>query len=210
MIAAAEIKTWPDRTRTTFVNSLWGPRPAWLMGTQSPEGIANLALFSNIIHIGANPPLVGILFRPPTVPRHSYENLMANRQLTLNSVTPALLGEAHHCAARWEHSEFDATGLTPVTYPGFDPPGVAESPITLGLTLVEKCPVQANGTVLVVAELQWVDLKEHAPAEDGLVPHGALKSIAAVGLDAYYTLQAEAQFDYPKPERLPVPKKLNY
>jgi flavin reductase (DIM6/NTAB) family NADH-FMN oxidoreductase RutF len=209
MITARHLADWPDRQRTTFVNSLWGPRPAWLVGTRATNGMPNLALFSNITHLGANPPLVGIIFRPPTVPRHTYDNLLNTRELTLNSVTPQILGEAHHCAARWEISEFEATGLTPSSYPDFDAPGVAESPLTLGMTLVERHAIQANGTVLVVAELQWADFKNLQPESDGRVPHGALQSIAAVGLDAYYTLQPNARFDYPKPERIPTPQPLH-
>jgi hypothetical protein len=48
--------------RTNLINGLSGAKPACLIGTQNNYGITNLALFSNILHIGANPALMDVLF----------------------------------------------------------------------------------------------------------------------------------------------------
>ena len=201
MILREDLLGWNDRRRTTFVNALWGPRPLWLAGTQNHAGTLNLAPFSNVVHVGAHPPLAGMVFRPHSVPRHTLENLKDTGVLTLNAVSEAMLQQAHHTAARWDHSEYEATGLTPSSYPGFAAPGVEESPVTLGMKLEEIHPVKANDTLFVVVSLLWADLKGREPLEDGFVPHA--ESMGALGLDAYYTLDLKARYSYPKPDELP-------
>ena len=50
--------------RANLINSITGYKQANLIGTYSPGGIANLALFTSAVHIGANPPLIGLVQRP--------------------------------------------------------------------------------------------------------------------------------------------------
>ncbi|MFT6737257.1 MAG: flavin reductase (DIM6/NTAB) family NADH-FMN oxidoreductase RutF, partial [Kangiellaceae bacterium] len=59
----------PQRTRANFINSLSGFKSANLIGTQSIEGVNNLSMVSSVFHVGANPPLIGMLIRPHTVKR---------------------------------------------------------------------------------------------------------------------------------------------
>ncbi|MCK7516855.1 MAG: flavin reductase family protein [Ignavibacteriales bacterium] len=61
--------------RTNLFNSLSGFKSANLIGTISKEGKTNLAIFSSVIHVGANPPLMGLLMRPVSVERHTYHNI---------------------------------------------------------------------------------------------------------------------------------------
>ena len=49
------------RYRATLINSLTGVRPAVLVGTRSGSGNNNLAIFNSLVHIGADPPLNGLL-----------------------------------------------------------------------------------------------------------------------------------------------------
>jgi flavin reductase (DIM6/NTAB) family NADH-FMN oxidoreductase RutF len=58
--------------RTKFINSLSGFKSANLIGTISKTGKTNLAIFNSVIHVGANPSLIGLLIRPASVPRHTY------------------------------------------------------------------------------------------------------------------------------------------
>ena len=50
--------------RLNLINSITGYKSANLIGTQNLNGITNLAIFSSIIHIGSNPPLMGFILRP--------------------------------------------------------------------------------------------------------------------------------------------------
>mgnify|MGYP000101847624 CR=1 FL=1 len=53
-----EIKEWDRFYRANFINSLQGFKPACLLGTVNERGQPNLAIFSNIVHIGADPALM--------------------------------------------------------------------------------------------------------------------------------------------------------
>ena len=56
-----------------FINSLSGIKSANLIGTKDSNNQTNLAIFSSIIHIGSNPPLLGFINRPHSVERHTLE-----------------------------------------------------------------------------------------------------------------------------------------
>ena len=61
--------------RINLMNSLSGYKSANLIGSISPEGEENVAVFSSLVHLGSNPPLLGFILRPTTVPRNTYQNL---------------------------------------------------------------------------------------------------------------------------------------
>ena len=50
--------------RLNLINSITGISPANLIGTISNDSIENLSIFSSVIHIGSNPPLIGFILRP--------------------------------------------------------------------------------------------------------------------------------------------------
>ena len=102
-----------QRFRATFINSLGGFKSVLLVGTRSGNGQENLAIFSSFFHLGANPPLFGLVVRPDVSPRHTLENILETKQFTLNQITEDFFEKAHHTAARYpkEISEFQAAGL---------------------------------------------------------------------------------------------------
>lgn len=50
--------------RINLINSCSGYKSANLVGTKSSNGISNVAVFSSVTHIGSNPALLGLIFRP--------------------------------------------------------------------------------------------------------------------------------------------------
>ena len=52
--------------RINLINSITGIKPANLISTISKSGIPNVAIFSSVIHLGSNPPLIGFILRPET------------------------------------------------------------------------------------------------------------------------------------------------
>jgi hypothetical protein len=62
-----DIQQFEQRYRTAFINSLAGFRQAVLVGSKSAAGNTNLAIFSSLIHLGANPALLGLVNRPDSV-----------------------------------------------------------------------------------------------------------------------------------------------
>ena len=102
-----------NRYRAHLINSLSGFKSANLVGTQDCNGQTNLAIVSSVFHLGAHPPLVGMIIRPHSVPRHTLENLLATKHYTINHVNKDIYDKAHQTSARYDkdESEFDATAL---------------------------------------------------------------------------------------------------
>jgi flavin reductase (DIM6/NTAB) family NADH-FMN oxidoreductase RutF len=71
--------------RLNFVNSIPGYKSANLIGTKSKAGVSNLAVFSSVVHLGSNPPLLGFM-RPAVVPRDTYQNIKETGKFTINHI----------------------------------------------------------------------------------------------------------------------------
>ncbi len=192
-----------SRYRVFFVNALSGFKAANLVGTRSPDGCDNLAIFNSVVHVGANPPLLGLISRPNTVTRDTLENIAASGEYTINHVHSGIIAEAHQTSARYapEVSEFEAVGLTPRYGERLAAPYVAESRLTIGLEHRETIDITINGTHLVIGEIVEVQVEESAVAEDGWIDLGELDSVATAGLDAYYQPRRLERFSYAKPDR---------
>ncbi len=205
-------QNWPSRKRAHFFNTLSGFKPVQLMGTANSKGQHNLAMFSQVFHIGASPPLLGVLFRPATVPRHSLSNLEETGFFTLNHVAKQFVNEAHQTAAKYEEgeSEFNAVGLTPVLSEMHTAPYVAEAPVQIGLKFKEKQLIQANQTILVVGEIVEVFYPEVALKEDGYLDLSSLDVTCCTGMDAYHTTQKMQRMAYAVANETPhkLPKEL--
>lgn len=203
---------WPLRKRAHFFNTLSGFKPIHLLGTADGEGNQNVAIFSQVFHIGANPPLLGVLFRPATVPRHSLANLEETGFFTLNHVSADLVSRAHQTAAKYkgDESEFEAVGLTPANSALHTAPYVAEAPIQIGLKFKEKQLVQANETILVVGEIVEVFYPKAALKEDGYLDLQTLNIACCTGMDAYHTTEKLQRMAYAQPDTTPhkLPKEL--
>jgi len=189
--------------RRNLINCLSGYKSLNLIGTISSEGITNLAPFSQIFHIGASPPLVGILFRPHTVKRDTLENILTTGFFTLNHVTSESYKEAHWSAANWEGSEFEGTGLKPRFIPEFIAPFVADSPVQLACSLVETQTLKVNQTVLVIGKIDQIFVDEKGLRSDGSLDLQALDTVSVSGLDEYYSGEKLARLSYPKPTHQP-------
>jgi flavin reductase (DIM6/NTAB) family NADH-FMN oxidoreductase RutF len=187
--------------RRNLINSLTGFKSLNLVGTIHTSGQTNLAPFSQVIHVGASPPLVGILFRPHVVTRHTLENIMANEHFTLNHVTTAFVKEAHHTAARWPESEFEATDLEVEYLEDFPAPFVKAARVKYGCKLEEKVDIKSNGTHFIVGRIHQLIIPEEVIEQDGFIDLEAADTITVSGLDSYHTTKKIARFAYPKPDQ---------
>lgn len=195
-----DIDNMEQRFRNHFINSLSGYKSANLIGTQDAEGNTNLSMVSSVFHLGANPPLMGMIIRPHSVPRHTLENIKQTNQYTINQVASSFVTQAHQTSARYDKhvSEFDVTGLTPEYINGFLPPFVKQSQLKIGLTLVER-QTMLNETELVIGEIEHVMLETDALDSDGFVNLTKLETVAVNGLDGYCQVQLKERLPYAKP-----------
>ncbi len=187
--------------RRNLINSLTGFKSLNLVGTKSKENITNLAPFSQVFHIGASPALVGLLVRPDTVERHTLQNIIETESFTLNHVKEEFYKEAHQTSARYQISEFEATGLTPEYTEKVFAPYLKESVIKIGLKLEEKHNLAINGTILVIGSIQEIFLPDIVISDDGFIDLQKAGTITCVGLDAYYRTQKIARLSYAKPDK---------
>ena len=186
--------------RTNFINSLSGFKSANLIGTISSEGKTNLAIFSSVIHVGANPPLMGFLMRPISVERHTYTNIKETNCFTINHINKEIFKLAHQTSARYEKdiSEFDACKLTPQFTKAVKAPYVKESKIKFGLKFLEEQEIKSNGTIFIVGEIVEIVLPDDVVGVDGYVDIEKAETIVISGLDGYHETKKIARLSYAK------------
>lgn len=189
--------------RLNFINTITGFKSANLLGTKSMEGIENLAIFSSVIHMGSNPPLLGFITRPVHVPRHTYLNIKDNGYYTINHVHESFVDRAHQTSAKYEPdvSEFDKCKFTPVYFNDFPAPFVAESLIQIGMKQVEEHVVEYNETILVIGEVQMIRIPANTKKEDGFIDLEKLGTVAISGLDTYLQTKKIDRYAYARPDK---------
>jgi flavin reductase (DIM6/NTAB) family NADH-FMN oxidoreductase RutF len=200
-IDLSEIVEMEQRFRATFINSLTGYKSVALIGTKDVIGQTNLAIFNSIVHLGAHPPLLGMVIRPDSVDRHTLQNIENTGYYTINQIHSSFIEKAHQTSARYpkEVSEFEAVGLTSEFKNDFFAPFVAESVIQIGLKFKEKVPFKINNTLFIIGEVQTVFLPEEIIQNDGFVDLHAASSITNTGLDCYHNVLKGIRLPYAKP-----------
>lgn len=196
-----EIKGWDRFYRANFINSLQGYKPVSLIGTVNEAGQLNLAIFSNIVHIGSDSALIGFINRPVAAAPHTIHNIEATREYTINHIQPSFVAAAHQTSSKYlvDTPEFAAVGLTPIITENCKAPFVGESAIRYGLQLVEIVPIAYNKTFLVIGTITCVYLEEGLVEPDGFIDAAKAKSIASLGIDAYYATELIGRYEYAKP-----------
>jgi flavin reductase (DIM6/NTAB) family NADH-FMN oxidoreductase RutF len=195
-----DIENMEQRYRTTFINSMSGFKSLNLAGTINEQEKINLAIFNSIFHVGANPALLGMVFRPDEVERHTLENILCSKQYTLNHVHPKMIRAAHQTSARYpkDVSEFEVCGLTPFYTKNIIAPYVQESRVKIGMEFREKIKVNSNNTIIVIGQIVEVIVDEIAIEHDGFVNLEKLETCTVAGVDAYYTTKKVERLSYAK------------
>jgi flavin reductase (DIM6/NTAB) family NADH-FMN oxidoreductase RutF len=204
-IQAAELHQMTRFYRANLINSLSGFKPAVMAGSADQAGRTNLALFSNLFHVGSDPALIGYVQRPVGQSGDTFRNIQSTGAYTLNFADASMLEKAHFTSARFaeEISEFDACRLTPQWVKGFGAPFVEECGIKVGLTLADIIPYQRNGTFFVIGKVEHIFLPEEIMLEDGHLALDAAAIISVAGLEQYYRPTLVRKMPYAKVENLP-------
>ena len=208
-----DLELLPARKRGRLVNSLSGFKSVNLVGTSNMAGQHNLSVVSSVVHLGSDPALMGMVFRPPVERQrgsHTYWNIRETGVFTLNHVASHFYSKAHQASARYasEVDEFEALGLTPVLRCGFDAPAVAESPVRMGLEYLDEWVIEANQCRMVVGQIRWVEFPSEAWAEDGYLDLESLDVVALSSLDGYHKTQKLTRLSYAKPDQ-PHPSEMS-
>ena len=196
-----------DRVKKlNIINSISGIKPANLIGTVSKDKLSNVAIFSSIVHLGSNPALIGFIARPTgEVPRNTYDNILENGHYTINHVGEGFVKKAHYTSAKFDTdvSEFDACGLTEEYLFDFKAPFVKESGIKLGMKYVESMPIEINGTILAIGEVEHVIIPDEALNDKGYIDLAEAEVTGISGLNSYYKLEKIGSFPYARVSEVP-------
>lgn len=198
------IMAMPKHYKTHLINSLGGFKSVSLLGTIGTSGQTNLGIFSSIFHIGANPPLIALIFRPSPPQRDTLTNILETGFYTINHINETIYKQAHQTSARYEYgeSEFEITGLTPEFKTNFIAPFVKESHIQLGVEFKERIDIAINNTIMVIGQINEIFLPEDCLREDGFIDIEKANTITCSGLDSYHKTQKLDRLSYAKPNKM--------
>lgn len=191
------------QVRVHLVNSLGGFKSIALVGTADKFGKENLAIFSSVFHIGANPPLIGLIFRPSPPERDTMRNIIETGYYTINHINEKIYKKAHQTSARYDAdvSEFEATGLKNEYKNNFFAPFVSESNVQLAIEFREKIDISINNTSLLIGEIVELYVPEDCVQDDGFIDLEKANTITCSGLDSYHkTIQLD-RLSYAKPDK---------
>ena len=197
LIRADAWEQYPRRAFADWFSQLEGLRSPVVVGTRSEAGVDNAAIFNSLTHVGARPPHLGLVFRPLTVERHTYDNLKRTGVYTINHLPADRLEAAHNTSAKLaaDRSEFEACGLTPqVSSAGA--PYVAEASVSMLLEFVEEHHIAANDTVFVVGAVRELRLPPSATFERGQIDWSELDATPVSGLYSYYRVEPLRRLAY--------------
>ncbi|GAB5556463.1 MAG: flavin reductase [Schleiferiaceae bacterium] len=200
-----EIRELDRIYRLNLINSISGIKPANLIGTVSPEGINNVAIFSSVVHLGSNPPQLGMIMRPQTPDiKDTYRNIKESGFYTINHVTADFHKKAHYTSAKLsrEESEFDRMKLTPEIIKDFAAPFVGESPVKMGMKLLEFIDLP-NGCILTIGEVERLIVKDTALLKNGQLDLSEYGNVGISGLNSYYKLTALDTLPYVREDEIP-------
>ena len=196
----SELQTWDRFTRANFINSLSGFKSLSLIGTVNSNGVSNLAVFSNIVHLGADPALIGFINRPLSAAPHTLQNIQETGIYTVNLVTESMYKQAHQTSAKYPDgvSEFEMTGLTEEFRDGCIAPFVAESPVQYVLKFEQVMPIELNNTFFFFCSLQEAYVPAGIQEEDGFLDLAKAGILTSLGTSGYYKTDKIDNLPYAK------------
>jgi flavin reductase (DIM6/NTAB) family NADH-FMN oxidoreductase RutF len=204
-ISANDIRSMDKVPRLKLINSISGFKSANFIGTTAKNSNENLAIFNSVVHVGSNPPLLGFITRPETVPRHTYQNIKETGCYTINHIHSGIYEKAHQTSGKYREdlSEFDQVGLTPHYSENLAAPYVNEAHIQMGMKLVEEHFIEANGTVFLIGAIEGILLHDDYRTEDGALDLEQAETVAISGISSYHSTQRLDKLEYVRvPDRL--------
>jgi len=185
--------------RLNLINSITGISPANLIGTISNDSIENLAIFSSVVHIGSNPPLMGFVLRPTKEnTRDTYENIIATNKFTINHINSDMIERSHYTSVKFDknESEFQKCRLKAEYLNNFLAPYVKDSYVKIGLNLEDIQLIKSNGCHLIIGRVERLYVPDSAIHKNGNIQFDLSNSIGVGGLNTYYSLDKIAEYPY--------------
>ncbi len=193
-------------TRLKIINAVTGVKPANLIATVGKNGTTNVAIFSSVVHLGSNPPLLGFIMRPQgDVSSDTYQNIMTSKTYTINHIHPEFVKRGHYTSAKFdtEISEFERCNLTEEYLANFKAPFVKESTFKMGLKFQQEIKIELNKTSLIIGEIEHLIIPEKAINEQSDINLEDSNTVGISGLNSYYSLKKIADHPYARESETP-------
>ncbi|NIJ44760.1 flavin reductase (DIM6/NTAB) family NADH-FMN oxidoreductase RutF [Wenyingzhuangia heitensis] len=192
--------------KINLINSVTGLKSANLVGSISNSGLVNVSVFSSIVHFGSEPPLLGMVFRPTTVARNTYDNIKENEFYSINHIHQSIIKDSHHTSAKYpfDVNEFEQTNLEEEYKTDSYIPFVKNAPVQLLMKYVGEYNIQENGTILMLGEIQKLYVQDSLIHTDGFVDLAKGNVVAINGLDGYVKTELIERLPYQRPKKQQV------
>lgn len=205
IITHSDFANFGRQYRANLINSVSGYKPAMLIGTQNKQQQSNLAIFSSLVHLGANPALLGFIQRPLGKSGHTYHNIKESGCYTINHVHESFIEQAHYTSANFDstESEFSACNFTEEYLHNFPAPFVQQSHIKIAMELVEEVFITHNNTRFIIGAIKFIVVPPQILAINGSLNLSGVKDVCISGLENYHRVSPINSLPYAKPDELP-------
>ncbi len=199
-----EINALEHLYKINLINSITGIKSANLIGSIANNGVVNVSVFSSVVHFGSAPPLLGMVFRPTTVARNTYDNIKENGLYSINHIHQDIIKDAHHTSAKYpsEVNEFTMTDLEEEYKKNCAIPFVAGSPVQLLMEYVNEYKIEENGTILVLGKIKELFVNNELIHPDGFVDLAKANTVGINGLDGYVKTELIERLPYQRPKEV--------
>ncbi|MDM0088211.1 MULTISPECIES: flavin reductase family protein [unclassified Variovorax] len=186
------------------------PRPIGWISTVSPQGVHNLAPYSQFQNLTWDPPTVTVAVncRPDGSMKDTAANALATGEFVWNMATYDLRQWVVSSAQAFgpEVDEFSQLGIPTVPSSRVKPLRVAASPVHFECRLRQSLYIPANtpeaSTYLLIGEVIGVHIQEDVIDADGVLDILKIKPLARVGYLDYVTVESKFQVVRPDFEGL--------
>ncbi len=183
------------------------PRPIWWISTLGPDGVANLAPFSQFQNITYNPPIVMFAANQTTDGRRkdTTRNAEAEGAFVWNMATYDLREAVNLSAQELPASvdEFEIAGLTKAPSRLVRPPRVAESPIHFECIYMHTLRLPGEGVMgtvdVVFGRVAAIHIADWALTPEGRIDVACLKPLARLGYYEYTFVERVFSMEIPGP-----------
>lgn len=180
------------------------PRPIGWISTLAPDGVANLAPFSQFQNLTFDPPYVMFAANQSTEGRRkdSAHNAEQTGEFVWNMATFALREAVNRSAMEVppEVDEFDLAGVTKAPSARIRPPRVAESPIQFECVYHStlRLPGSRLGTVdVVIGRVVAIHIADDVLLPDGRIDVLKIRPIARLGYYDYTSIESVFEMRIP-------------
>jgi flavin reductase (DIM6/NTAB) family NADH-FMN oxidoreductase RutF len=191
------------RSHEFFVSAVV-PRPIAFVSTVGPDGIYNLAPYSDFALMSSKPPIVGfgVARKRDLGKKDTLVNVEFTKDFVLNIVTESLAEAMNQTAGEYPShvDEFRVAALTAVKSDLVRSPRVEESPVNLECRLLQILEFGQAATRIsnfIVGEVVRVHIQEEVWVDNVINAH-KLKAVARLGGDFY--CRTTDTFEMKRPE----------